>query len=119
MKYLKKFESILYNESDYSEDDIQKGDYALFYYDKLAEYAYHARLTPELKTFINDNIGIINIVSAKQNTWIEVIYENIPDNIKFKFDSYGRILLQKDALKYFARTKEELEQKISAKKFNL
>jgi len=119
MKYIKTFESILNKEIEYSEDDITDGDYALFHYDKLAEYAYHVKLTPELKAFINDNIGIINVISDKHYDWIDVIYENIPDDIKYKFSSNGSIMLQKDAIVDFAKTKEELKIKLVSKKYNL
>lgn len=119
MKHIKTFESILNKEDKYSKDDITDGDYALFYYDKFAEYAYHYRLTPELKAFINDNIGIIHTISDKHNTWIDVIYENIPDTIKYKFSSYNSIMLQKDAIVAFSKNIEDLETKLAAKKYNL
>jgi hypothetical protein len=111
MKYIKKFESIL--------NKIEKGDYALFHYDKLAEYSYNTKLTPELKSFINDNIGIVDIVSVEGNNWIYVIYDNVPYNLLHKFNNGSGILLDKDALVDFSKSKEDLEDKISAKKFNL
>jgi len=111
MKYIKEYETI--------ENQLNDGDYVICYYDKLARYAYHAELTDELKEFINNNVGRINIVSRVQYTWIDVSYENIPYNLMNKFSDINSILLTKDAVVDTSPDKEELEVKLSANKYNL
>jgi len=106
MKYIKKFENLT--------EGPEYGDYAIFYYDDLAEYAYHAKLNSERKKFINSNVGMVINVSNKENLWIEIQYdEEIPTY------NNNKILLTKDNMIAYSKDKDELEARLSANKYNL
>ena len=119
MKYIKQYEEIIdLNNNDYTVE-FTDDDYAIFYYDKMARYAYHVELTDKLKEFLNTNVGKINIVSKPQLEWLDVIYENVPDDLVYKFGNNNSILLTKDAVIAVSTDKEELEARLSANKYNL
>lgn len=107
MKHIKIYENFSDNESD-----IEVGDFAIFYYDEVAQYTYHAKLNPTLKDYINNNVGYITNVSNKENLWIEVLYENLPY-------SSNKIILTKDNIVKYSKNKEELEIYLNANKYNL
>ena len=54
------------------------------------------------------------IIRIKYNTWFDVKYENEND-----LSQTLRISSGEDAIKYSAKTKEELELKILSKKYNI
>ena len=110
MKYIKTFESM---------NIMNEGDYALFYYDEIAQFAYSVRFSQELKELINNNIGKIKHISNSTYNWISVEYDNIPSNLQYNFHHDGTILLDKDNVVEYAKTKEELEIKLSINKYNL
>lgn len=97
-----------------------ENDYALFKYTTELETYQNQKLTPELKEFINSNIGFIQYISIAPGTnWISVIYDNIPDNLKEFFYYNNSILLNKDNIFLSSRTKEDLEIKMKADKYNI
>lgn len=107
MKHIK-----IYENFDYS--NIKVGDYAIFYYDDISQYAYHAKLNAERKDFINSHVGMIINVSNMENSWIEVMYDEIIPTY-----NSNKILLTKDVMIEYSKDKEKLEAKLSANKYNL
>ena len=81
--------------------------------------------------FISSNIGQISKIQEsktynKNQMLYYVRYQNIPENIYTYFDKKGRTfdtegnrLFILSNIKEFGKTKEEVEMKISAKKYNL
>jgi len=120
MKYLKKFEDL---------QEVPKvGDYVLIITDSSNEH---------FKEFINNTIGVLeHIIKHKPDIWgnesedsVSIKYENVPPMIKDMFylspfitKDYGRQGFREFDIKKivaFAKTKEELEIKLSANKYNL
>jgi len=122
MKYLKKFESI--------NNEPKLGDYIMLKLEDVRLYVSH----PSTKTlryvdFINNNIGIVNNIEYDTNNnlvTIRVVYENVPSELKQYFltgmktknNSYSRDYSPKNIVD-FASTKEELEMRLSANKYNI
>jgi hypothetical protein len=119
MKYIKKFEQqrrIMYN---ISKDDICEGDYVLVN-DK----------SNAVKNFTNNNIGkvykIINhhiIDDGTLEKYFKVVFENIPNSLAPWFDEYSNVGQTRQykihEIILHAKTKEELELKMKAKKYNI
>ena len=104
MKYIKTFENI---------NEIEIGDYV-----KINIFLY---IPPSLKKyyhFINNNISIVNSID---DDLIECKYSNIPIDIKFCFihSNNDAVRIHRDFIVDFAKTKQELEAKLLAKKYNL
>lgn len=97
---------------DFSNLDIEFGDYAIFYYDELSQYAYHAKLNSTLKDYINNNICLVINVSNNENLWIEVLYDDLPYHS-------NKILLTKNNIVKYSKNKEDLEIYLSEKKYNI
>lgn len=107
MKYLKTFEINNNNK-------ISIGDFVLM------NYKPSHKLLINLSEFINNTIGVVINVSDDR---IYVKYYNIPIKLKHFFKKINNIedvmsMYYSDIID-FANTKEELEFKISAKKYNL
>lgn len=110
MKYIKTFENVNLN--------YKVGDYAIFNYDNV-DYAHNVRMTDDLRTFLNNNAGEIITISIPELPWIEVRYDDIPDNIQYKFHSNNTILLWKDMIVATSSDSEDLEAYKQTKKYNL
>ena len=128
MKYIKTFEDL--------KETLQIGDYVLINIDiknSLLDNRY------EIMNFINNTIGRIGgIREDRVDYWdhkiegdIKVMYENVPKNVKkwMSFTGYNNEnpeynglyyrSFDKDKVVAFAKTSEELEPRIIAKKFNI
>ena len=106
MKYLKRFEWL--------KRDFEIGDYVI---------SEENGVETGVAKFISANIGqIINIKTANDITYYYVKYENIPNVLYYNFSYDGhndvRPMLEFE-IKEWGKTKEEVEQKISANKYNL
>ena len=105
MKHIKKFEQI--------NNKPEIGDYVLC-------KAPNSALNPYLIDYLNSNFGqIVDEFTTNTmgiNYYVE--YENIPEELKPKFLKSKRIY-REDSIIEYAKTKEELEVKLSAKKYNL
>ena len=106
MKYIKQFENI-------SKDP------------KVGDYVICEEGNPELKEFIENNIGqICRIYTEKYNPIYPkyyIKYDNIPDDLKGFSILNGikvRIIFSHNIL-FYSNSIEELELKISANKYNL
>ena len=122
MKYLKKFENL--------EDTPDVGDYVLM--KPSPNVNQRVKNISEFDNFLNTNIGqLIDIEVGNQiyppkptnktHRRITVKYDSIPKSISDFFnytDGYYKIF-GLGQIAEFAKTKEELEQKIQAKKYNL
>lgn len=110
MKYLKAFDHRIISKN------VNEGDYI------VAEINGNDNIS----NFINNNIGHIVLINNGP-AWLSVTYENVPDNIMNSFtiieDKYNTFLynytIHIDDVKYYARTKEELEFELTTNKFNL
>lgn len=107
MKYIKTFEK-LYRK-------IKKSDYIKLNYNTNDS---------DINIFFNTNIGKIDDIIGYNPLWFTVKFESIPDNISDRFEKYKnyyiyRISFNNDDIEEYARTKEELELKLSTNKFNL
>lgn len=96
MKYLKTFESV---------NEPQVGDYVSC--EENDEYF--------TSYFISNNIGVIIDV---QDDLYFVKYNNIPKDIKEYFDEYCRDMLR-DEIKFWSKSKEDVDKYIATKKYNL
>lgn len=128
MKHLKYFESII--------EEPQIGDYVLCkeekyvhphadmydcWYPTSDDTRIHDAINKSVREFINTNFGQIVsmvIINDKQELGFRVKYENIPEYIKTQF-THGHRAMKKTEIIEFAPTKEDLEAKISSKKYNL
>ena len=114
MKYIRKFENHI--------NKIEVGDYVLI---KSSSNLY------DVRTFINSNIGRVigynkgnytdvTVGYNKGNyTDVTVEYENIPNDIVFLFYNGKTRAFNNKQIVSFGKTKKELEEKLSAKKYNL
>ena len=104
MKYLKTFERIEF-------PNPQVGDYVLVH--EILNYS------KKYKEFVNNNIGQITYSSS---FYVGIKYENIPPEISNYFNDTHRPdvrLMHKQYIVEFAKTKEELQEKLMRKKYNL
>lgn len=66
------------------------------------------------KIFLDNNVGQIKDINKKN---VYVYYENVPDHL-VSFPNNSRVFLLSQ-LEEFSKTKEDIEIKISANKYNL
>lgn len=88
------------------------GDYILtnyFFIGMNRSWAY------EYKEFIHNNIGQIKKIEKT----ITVKYTNIPQNILRFFDGNNAIQINYSDIIYFSKNKEDIEEILTAKKYNL
>ena len=108
MKYIKKYEAI-------SNNEVEIGDYVIIASldDDLDVASYNQR--KEFNYFIEHNIGKI---VDEYKYYIKVKYYNIPFNIKKFFDN-NTFNFSSSRIIYYGKTKEDIEMKINAKKYNI
>lgn len=113
MKYIKNFK--IYEKIRVPE----VGDFVLIHI-KVEELPY----SDELNNFINNTYGIVYKIYDNKN--IRVLYKNIPERCIpwFAADYMGEEttktrIFSIDNINEFAKTKEELDLKLSMKKFNI
>lgn len=111
MKHLKTYENVRLK--------LKEGEFAIFHYLETDGFTHNARLTPELRDFINNNVGRVTIASHSATGWVSVEYFDIPLSIQNKFHTDNTILLDKDKLVDIAIDKDEVEAKIASKKYNI
>jgi len=107
MKYIKKFEK--------TNRDIKKGDYAKLNFQTL---------NSELNSFFRNNFCKIIETNGYSPIWFKFGFQYIPDELVEFFNKQGKyyvyhIQLSTDDVVDYARTIEDLELKLSTKKFNL
>ena len=116
MKYINKFESM--------DDKIHIGDYILVHYKEDTKFGGNDKI---LVNYLNNNIAQIVSFQLLNNNYILVNYEDKPNkNIIRFFDVttknkkklYGKII-NKIYIIEVAKTKEDLEAKLAAQKYNL
>ena len=100
--------------------ELKVGDYVLMRSNASAK---------ELLEFINNNIGQVIKINNFEDLRIRVRYNNIPDNVIPWFGFAERQfppsirtaarIFDINQIVEFAKTKEELELKLAAKKYNL
>lgn len=111
MKYIKTFEQqqIRY---DIPKDDICEGDYV------LVDDRSNA-----VKDFTNNNIGKVYKIINHHVKKFMVVYENMPPRLAPWFDEYSNVgqtrTYKIHEIIVWAKTKEELELKMKAKKYNI
>ena len=108
MKHLKRFETV-------SKPGI--GDYVQMKFDRPV----HLSREHDFKKFIEDNIGIITYFTKDYfgNSLVDVEYGFIPKDLT-GYVYYGdEIRFNTSEIFEFADTKEELELKLQARKYNL
>jgi hypothetical protein len=100
MKHLKTFEK-------YEDSSPKTGDYVI-----LSAYS----LNKEYNDFINNEIGKI---TRKTKNFYYIKYDYVPYGIRKWFTDGDRTTAELIDIKLFGKTKEEIELKKSANKFNL
>lgn len=117
MKYLKKYESI---------NSPQIGDYVIMRYG--LPYVFDDYMSKEeILKFISNNIGkIIEIIDMENKLFVEIEYDDIPDDLIDYFSTdfpdhltQNLLIFNLDDIKMFDKDKEILEIKTSAIKYNL
>jgi hypothetical protein len=101
----------------YAEDEPKLHDYVIL------NINWHPNL-PELDLFLNNNIGQIS--KLKKNTknpdyiQYQIIYENPPEEFKKVYFTHNRYsYVYRTNIKHFSSNKEDLEEILTAKKYNL
>ena len=111
MKYIKTFESV---------DEPQVGDYVICDEEQLSD--------KDVTDFVNSHIGIIfkTLNNGRFPNEYVVKFKDVPESLvmKYSFDYGDTYMLNarkiyRHEIKCWARTKEELEHKIAANKYNL
>lgn len=120
MRYIKKYKKsslIVVSENHKDESDESKpevGDYVI-----CDENTNDWRLR-KLEIFLANNIGRI---ASKGNLYYSVYYPNFRDDLDiidfFSNPTPGYREMLRSEIKYFAKTKEELEMKMDMDKYNL
>ena len=109
MTYLKYYENI--------EDNLEVGDYVLI---KINILPYTQKQI-DTENFINNTIGkIIDIITDRND--VVVLYENVPETIKSYFNINNGLDIRTfdiNRIVEHGKTKEQLELKLQANKFNL
>ena len=106
MKYIKKFENL--------KDEPEVGDYTICISPNFV-------VNEKLIDFIESNIGRITKmydVSSLKSKKYYILYDNVPISLEYYFDKNTRIF-NEDEIIEFAKTKEDLEIKLQANKYNL
>lgn len=106
MKYIKQFENLI--------NVPEVGDYVLIH-DELW-FKYPNSGMKRYSDFVNNTIGQISEVSK---SFVGIKYRNIPDDIDDFFNSVGGRSFKKEDIVAFAKTKKELEMKLTEIKYNL
>jgi len=111
MKHIKTFENI---------KEPQVGDYV-----NCKEDNIYTSNKESLYNFIYNNVGKIHIIRDKNVTYRRyvVYYDNVPDDIKDRFDDRKNGLMSRnyndEEILFFSENKQEVEAYIQAKKYNL
>jgi hypothetical protein len=108
MKYLKRFESVVFPEV---------GDYVIF----NTNYTNDEHFI-RLSNFLNNNLGIIDkiyIPNYDEKYCADVKYDNIPEDLKISFRKDGTIDTRLNKIYAYGKTPEDVKMKVKAKKYNL
>ena len=114
MKHLKAYESMY--------DNLHIGDYILVHYDENIQFGGHDDIIID---YLNNNIAQILAFDRSDGNYISVNYETKPDKriLVFFEPSVNKKLYKKIVNKNYiiavGKDKEELEAKLTAKKYNL
>jgi len=106
MRYIKEFEKK-------TNVEISRGDYVLM------NYTPSHKTLIDLSNFINNTIGIVSKIS---DDFIYVKYDAVPITLQRFFDKTNEIncrMMYIEDIVDFAKSKEELELKLQANKYNL
>ena len=119
MKHLKYFEHI-----DLEDSEISVGDYVSL------KFRYREN-TPFANVYIFMNNNVARLLKNDDSGWDDFLigYENVPDDIKNNFHekdysrkykkTYYTKWINSDRVQEYSKSKEELQLKIDAKKYNL
>ena len=115
MKYIKTYETI--------EDELQIGDFVICK-EKENSYTYSIYSQDDyekLQYFLENNIGLIKKKGkrATSQPYYKVFYDYLPDNIKQYFSPKNLRPIYKEEILYHSSNKEDIEQILNAKKYNL
>jgi len=103
MKFLKKFNENL---------DYNVGDYVLVTPESVAN------MSKEYADFVSNNYGKIVKIPSNRINLTAIKYDNIPQNMMKYFKNNTSMFFNPEIVDY-AKTKEELELKLSSRKYNL
>ena len=110
MKYIRTFESI--------NSSLQVGDWVIASLtSQRAPFTTYPN-DPQLIDFLNSTPGQITTIVRKNEEYIKVRYDNIPDIINDRFTNNLRTCVDEQIVLH-AKTKEELELKLASNKYNL
>lgn len=108
MKYIKTYENL--------EIEPKVGDYVICDDSSAKDHII-------LRDFINNNIGRLNHIDKEDPMPYDIEYKNIPYELSsFYFGFNGRKnnrIMNRTEIIYFSKSKEDVEQYLQNKKFNL